>query len=100
MQRRHSHTPHVVRGQGGDILSVVNPGHHASSDRHAFAAKRVTDDVHLLLQSGTGPKIELRGAVPERRLLDCQEGKVDLRRVGGARATVRAQWRGGAISTW
>ena len=37
---------------GGDILSVINPGDHASSDRHAFAAKRVTDDVHLLLQAG------------------------------------------------
>ena len=78
---------------GGDILSVINPGDHASSDRHAFAAKRVTDDVHLLLQSGTGAKIELRGTAPERRLLHGQEGQVDLRRVGGgARATVRARW--------
>ncbi len=80
-----------MRGQGGDILSVINPGHHTSSDRHAFATKRVTDDVHLLLQSGAGSKIELRGAVPERRLLDCQERKVDLRRGGGERETVRAQ---------
>jgi hypothetical protein len=71
------------------LLAKVNARHHTGCDGYAFAAQRVPDHVHLLLQAGAGAQVQLHRIKPESGLLDGQQREVHLKFVSRSYTVLR-----------